>query len=200
MKIFLVDDEEPVRKAIMRLLRAEGLSVAAFASAAEFLDGLDSRGAGCLVLDVAMPGLSGLELQEELARRGARLPIVFLTGRADVPMCALAMKRGAVDFLVKPVNDSDLLAAVRRALDQDERASRQHREQEEISARLQTLTAREREVLELVVRGKLNKQIAADLGAAEKTIKVHRGRVMTKMAAASVADLVRMMQKVRPDG
>lgn len=195
MTVFLVDDEEPVRKALARLLRIEGFSVVCFGSGGEFLRDLDLATGGCVILDMAMPGLSGLEVQERLAAMGDPLPIVFLTGRADVPLCAVAMKRGAADFLTKPVNDEDLLAAVRRALETSRRNEEFRRERERTLTRLATLTPREHEVLAGVVAGRLNKQIAADLGAAEKTIKIHRSRVMAKMQVASVADLVRMMEK-----
>jgi FixJ family two-component response regulator len=144
---------------------------------------------------MAMPGLNGLELQQALAARGCALPIIFLTGRADVPMCAQAMKRGAADFLTKPVNDADLLAAIRRALEHDRRARQTRAELDDVRARIASLTPREREVLEHVVSGQLNKQIASDLGTVEKTIKVHRGRVMEKMQVASVAELVRLVER-----
>ena len=193
--VFLVDDELIVRKAVGRLLRAEGFEVTAFASPGEFLAAHDPAAPGCLVLDMAMPGLSGLELQQTLAGRGSELPIIFLTGRADVPMCAQAMKRGAADFLTKPVNDTDLLAAIRRALEHDRRARQTRAERDDIRARIASLTRREREVLKHVVNGQLNKQIASNLGTVENTIKVHRGRVMEKMRVASVAELVHLVEK-----
>lgn len=196
MTVYLVDDEESVRRALGRLLRAEGFTVESFATAAEFLAGSQGARPACLVLDMAMPECTGLDLQRALLDRGSTLPIVFLTGRADVPMCAQAMKNGAVDFLTKPVNDSELLVAVRRALEADRRQEEARAEQGEIRSRLATLTPREREVLNLVVTGRLNKQIGAELGAAEKTIKVHRGRVMEKMRVASVAELVRLMGRI----
>lgn len=194
MTVFLVDDEGSVRKAVSRLLRAEGLTVQDFASAGEFLAVIGPEVRGCVVLDMAMPGSSGLQVQGELISRKCRLPVIFLTGRADVPMCAQALKRGAVDFLTKPVNDADLIAAVRSALERNRLGRLEEAEMDGIFARLATLTPREFEVLELVVAGRLNKQIAAQLGAAEKTIKVHRGRVMEKMKAESLAALVRMME------
>ena len=193
--VFLVDDEALVRNAVGRLLRAEGFEVATFASPGEFLVAHDPAAPGCLVLDMAMPGLNGLELQQALAARGSTLPIIFLTGRADVPMCAQAMKRGAADFLTKPANDTDLLAAIRRALEHDRHARQTRDELVDIRARIASLTPREREVLEHVVTGQLNKQIASDLGTVEKTIKVHRGRVMEKMQVASVAELVRLVER-----
>lgn len=193
--VFLVDDEVLVRKAVGRLLRSEGFEVAAFASPGEFLDAHDPAEPGCLVLDMAMPDISGLELQQTLAARGSALPIIFLTGRADVPMCVQAMKRGAADFLTKPVKDTDLLAAIRRALEHDRNARQTRAELEDIRARVASLTPREREVLRHVATGRLNKQIASDLGTVENTIKVHRRRVMEKMRVASVAELVRLVQR-----
>jgi len=197
--VFLVDDELMVRKAVGRLLRAEGFEVTAFASPGEFLAAHDPAAPGCLVLDMAMPGLSGLELQQTLAGRGSTLPIIFLTGRADVPMCAQAMKRGAADFLTKPVNDTDLLAAIRRAIEDDRHARQTRAELSDIRARIASLTPREREVLKQVVTGQLNKQIASNLGTVENTIKVHRGRVMEKMRVASVAELVRLVERCGAD-
>ena len=194
MTVFLVDDEAPVRKAVGRLLRSEGLDVAEYGSSEEFLAAYDPEAPGCLLLDMSMPGLSGLELQSALAERECPLPITFLTGRADVPMCAEAMKRGAADFLTKPVNDVELIASIHRSLEKD-RVTRQGRARvDEVLRLLANLTAREREVLDHVVSGQLNKQIAADLGIAEKTIKVHRGRVMEKMRVVSVAELVRLVE------
>lgn len=198
MTVFVIDDEAPVRRALGRLLRAEGFEVMAFASAAEFLARCDVARPACVVLDMAMPGRNGLELQQVLAEEGSTLPIIFLTGRSDVPMCAQAMKRGAADFLTKPVNDADLLVAVRRALAADVAGGELHAERGQTLARLASLTPREREVLDFVVAGRLNKQIAAELGTVEKTIKVHRARVMEKMGAKSLADLVRMVERVLP--
>ncbi len=195
MTVFVVDDEALVRRALGRLLRAEGFDVATFASAAEFLANHAEIRPACVLLDMAMPGCGGLEAQQALADAGSTLPIIFLTGRADVPMCARAMKRGAVDFLTKPVIDEELLAAVRRTLEADRTGAKLRAERAETETRLASLTPREREVLDLVVAGHLNKQIAADLGTAEKTIKVHRGRVMEKMGAQSLADLVRMAER-----
>jgi FixJ family two-component response regulator len=199
MTVYLVDDEESVRRALGRLLRAEGFLVEAFASGREFLASCAAARPACVVLDMAMPEYTGLDLQRALLERGSTLPIVFLTGRADVPMCAQAMKHGATDFLTKPVNDGDLVAAVRRAIEEDGRGEALRAERGDIRARLALLTPREREVLDFVVTGRLNKQIAAELGAAEKTIKVHRGRVMEKMRVESVAELVRLMEKVAAD-
>lgn len=193
--VFVVDDEPAVLTAVSRLLRSAGMRVAAFASPEEFLKEHDPAVPGCLVLDVAMPGLNGLELQQTLAAGGAAWPIIFLTGRADIPMSVRAMKQGAVDFLCKPVDDDTLLTTVRGAMKKD-RVNRQARaEQAEVRQRLATLTPREREVLVHVVSGQLNKQIAGDLGTVEKTIKVHRARVMEKMKAQSLAELVTLAQR-----
>jgi len=193
--VFVVDDYAPVRKSIARLLHAAGFAVAAFASAEEFLAQYDPQVVGCLVLDVAMPALDGLQLQHILATAGSLLPIIFLTGTADIPKSVQAMKHGASDFLTKPVNDEDLLAAVRMAIQKDRDRRREQAELSEIRTRLATLTPREREVLEYVVAGKLNKQIAGDLGTVEQTIKVHRARAMQKMRVQSVAELVRLTQR-----
>ena len=193
--VFVVDDYAPVRRSISRVLHAAGFAVAAFASAEEFLAQYDPRTLGCLVLDLAMPTLDGLELQDILAKAGSVLPIIFLTGTADIPKSVQAMKHGASDFLTKPVNDEDLLSAVRVAFVKNRSVRQQQTELSEILARLATLTPREREVLEYVVTGKLNKQIAGDLGTVEQTVKVHRARVMQKMRVRSVAELVRLTQR-----
>jgi len=194
--VYVVDDDESVCRALARLLRTVGLSVETFSSAKAFLEYTPRDQPACLVLDVRLPGPSGLELQDALSQARRDLPIVFITGHGDVPSTVRAMKGGAVDFLQKPFNDQELLDCVQRAVAR----SRQHRveraERDAVQAYLDTLTPREREVLLQVVTGKLNKQIASDLGIAEKTIKVHRGRVMQKMRANSVADLVRMVEKV----
>lgn len=190
--VFVVDDDAAVLKSISRLLRSFGLRVVTFSSPREFLEHYDARVPGCLLLDVAMPGLDGLQLQSALTTKGCPLPVIFLTGQGNIPMSVRAMKRGAVDFLTKPVPDEDLLRAVQSAV----AADRQHREANaelnDIQARLNSLTPREREVLEHVVSGQLNKQIATQLGTVEKTIKVHRARVMEKMKAPSLAALVRL--------
>jgi FixJ family two-component response regulator len=198
--IFVVDDYAAVRSSISRLLRAAGFVVTAFGSAQEFLAQYDPGAWGCLVLDVAMPGLNGLELQDVLAKAGSLLPIVFLTGEGDIPKSVQAMKRGASDFLTKPVDEKDLLAAVRAAIGKDRAYRRKQAELYEIRARLATLTPREREVLEYVVAGKLNKQIASDLGTVEQTIKVHRAHVMEKMKVRSVAELVRLTERCGING
>ena len=193
--VFVVDDYAPVRRSICRLLRAAGFAVAAFASAEEFLAQYDPQTLGCLVLDLTMPTLNGLELQRILAKAGSILPIIFLTGTADIPKSVQAMKQGASDFLTKPVNDEDLLAAVRVAIEKNRARRRDEEELSEIRARLATLTPREREVLEYVVAGKLNKQIAGELGTVEQTVKVHRAHVMQKMRVQSVAELVRLAER-----
>jgi FixJ family two-component response regulator len=193
--VFVVDDYAPVRRATSRLLHAAGFVVAAFASAEEFLAQYNPQSLGCLVLDLAMPTLNGLELQRILAKTGSLLPIIFLTGEGDIPKSVQAMKQGATDFLTKPVNDEDLLTAVRVAIEKNRALRRDHAELSEIRARLATLTPREREVLEYVVTGKLNKQIADDLGTVEQTVKVHRARVMQKMRVRSVAELVRLTER-----
>ena len=193
--VFVVDDYAPGRRSISRLLRAAGFSVTAFASAGEFLAQYDPQTSGCLVLDLAMPAVSGLELQGILADRGSLLPIIFLTAHGDIPTSVQAMKRGATDFLTKPVNDEDLLAAVRVAIEKHGALRREQAELSEIRARLAKLTPREREVLEYVVAGKLNKQIAGELGTVEQTVKIHRAHVMQKMRVQSVAELVRMTER-----
>ncbi len=193
--VFVVDDYAPVRSAVSRLLRAAGFAMAAFASPEEFLAQYDPHTPGCLVLDLDMPAVNGLELQRILARKGSVLPIIFLTGHGDIPKSVQAMKRGAIDFLTKPVNDENLLAAVRAAIEKDRALRREQTDLSEIRARLATLTPREREVLEHVVTGKLNKQIAGDLGTVEQTVKVHRARVMQKMRVQSVAELVRLTER-----
>jgi FixJ family two-component response regulator len=193
--VFVVDDDPAIRKALTRLLRAAGFDVCDFASPQAFLEAHDPATPGCLVLDVAMPGLNGLELQQALAASGCARSIIFITGHGDIPMSVRAMKAGAVDFLTKPIDDELLLAAIETALARDSLARRARADIDSISQRLATLTDREREVLEHVVAGRLNKQIAAELGTVEKTIKVHRGRVMSKMGVHSVADLVRDAQR-----
>ena len=189
--IYVVDDEAGMRKALTRLLRAEGFDVRAFASAREFLAASHAEESACLVLDVTMPELDGLELQRRLTRAGGLVPVVFLTGNGDIPMSVRAIKEGAVDFLTKPVNDADLLRAVRTALELAASRKTAHAETAALSARYASLTPREREVMAHVVAGELNKQIAAALGTGEQNIKIHRSRVMEKMGVESLADLVR---------
>ena len=194
--VFVVDDYAPVRSSISRLLRAAGFAVAAFASAEEFLAQYDPQMLGCLVLDLAMPATRWSRTPRiSSPKAGSLLPIIFLTGEGDIPKSVQAMKQGASDFLTKPVNDEDLLAAVRVAIEKDRALRRDQAELSEIRTRLATLTPREREVLEYVVTGKLNKQIAGDLGTVEQTVKVHRARVMQKMRVQSVAELVRLTQR-----
>ena len=194
--VFLVDDDSSVRRALARLIKAAGYQLQTFTSAREFLDSkLHDDGPACLVLDVRMPGLSGLDLQRELQTANATLPIIFITGYGDIPMSVKAMKEGAVDFLPKPVRDVELLRAIEQALARAVRERADREELEDIQSRLEKLTAREREVMSLVVRGLLNKQIAVELGTVEKTIKVHRARVMQKMQVDSVAELVRIVER-----
>ena len=189
--VFVIDDDPDVRQALSRLLESAGWRVATFSSAKSFLDAADEA-SGCLVLDLAMPGLNGLELQQALEARGSVLPIVFLTGRGDVASSVQAMKRGAVDFLEKPVDDERLLAVVADALARHRALRDAHAERKGIAARVALLTPRERQVLEMIVAGRMNKQIAAALGTAEKTVKFHRGNVMHKMGARTLADLVKI--------
>ena len=192
----MVDDDPGVLRALTRLFSAAGLEARAFPSPAAFLEAHDPATPGCLVLDVALPGLDGLELQQALTGSDCARPIVFITGRGDVPTSVRAMKGGAVDFLTKPVNDTELLEAVRKAIEVDRLARAARLELDALRGCLATLTQREREVLAQVVAGCLNKQIAADLGTVEKTIKVHRARIMAKMAARSLADLVRIAERL----
>jgi FixJ family two-component response regulator len=192
--VFVVDDDAGVRKAVTRLLRAAGYRAEAYASAQELAGHVDPTRAGCLILDLSMPKIGGLELQGLLREEGCALPIVFLTGHGDVAASVAAMKAGAVDFLMKPARAPRLLAAVQEALARDVEARYERERHAQAGSRLATLSPREREVLELVVSGRLNKQIAGELGTTEKTIKVHRARAMVKMGATSLADLVRVAQ------
>jgi FixJ family two-component response regulator len=194
--VFVVDDDAPVRRALARLLHSAGYQTETFASAEGFLAQGRFDAPGCILLDVRMPGLNGLELQQALAAADRQLPIVFITGHGDVPMSVRAMKAGAEDFLPKPFDDEELLKAVAQALNKSQREQNERTEVAEIRKRLSSLTPREREVLCHVVAGQLNKQIAADLSIAEKTIKVHRGRVMEKMGASSLAGLVAMTGRI----
>jgi RNA polymerase sigma factor (sigma-70 family) len=194
--VFVVDDDDSVRKSLVRLLKAMGYPARPFASAKEFLERWRAEPLpGCLVLDVQLPGLNGLELQEHLCATSCPIPIIFITGHGDIPMSVRAMKAGAVDFLAKPFQDEALLWAVQEAIARSQRTEAERCERESVAANYAALTQREREVMALVVRGLPNKQIAAQLGTSVKTIKVHRSRVMEKMQVRSVADLVRASQK-----
>ena len=193
--VYLVDDDAGVLKALSRLLRAKSYDVRCFTTAQDFLDGHDAAIPGCAVFDLSMPGFDGLALQRAFKERGNQRPVIFLTGKGDVPKTAEAMKAGAIDFLTKPVNDQDLLDAIARAEADDARTRRTQAELAAIHAKIATLTPREREVLSHVVAGRLNKQIAGDLGTVEKTIKVHRGRMMEKLGVCTVADLVRLAER-----
>jgi FixJ family two-component response regulator len=194
--VFVIDDDASMREAISRLLAAVGLAVKPFSSAKEFLSSGLPDIPGCVVLDVRLPGLSGLDLQREMVARGIHVPVVFITGHGDIPMSVQAMKAGAVEFLTKPFRDQDLLDAVRSGIHRDRKARKERAEMAELRSALEQLTQREREVMSLVVSGLLNKQIAMRLGASEKTIKIHRSHVMQKMHADSLADLVKMSQKL----
>ena len=196
--VYVIDDDASFRKAVSRLLRSAGIEVEALASAREFLERPAADRPSCLVLDVRMPGPSGMDLQSALAEAGRDIPIVFMTGHGDVSTSVRAMKGGAVDFLEKPFRAPDLLGSVERGLARSRQSRVEGTERAAVERRFATLTSRERDVLRLVVTGMLNKQIAGELGIAEKTVKIHRGHVTQKMEAGSVAELVRMVQKLRP--
>lgn len=198
--VFVVDDDDSVRGGLMRLIRSAGWSAEGFASAEEFLGRLPFEGTGCLLLDVNMPGTSGPRLQELMTEQAWALPVVFLTGVGDVPTCAQAMKRGAVDFLLKPVDEDALMQALERAIARHAEDRRSGQRQASIRARLDRLSGREREVMNGVLKGRLNKQIADDLDIGEKTVKVHRARVMEKMEVRSVAELVRLWDELAMSG
>ena len=194
--VYVVDDDSSVREAIKSLIRSVGLRVETFGTAQEFLKSARPDAPGCVVLDVRLPGLSGLDLQRELAANGSNLPVIFITGHGDIPMSVRAMKAGALEFLTKPFRDQDLLDAIQQALERDRGARQQRSETAGLRERFDSLTAREREVMGLVVSGLLNKQIAGELGTSEVTIKIHRSQVMKKMSAGSLAELVRMTEKL----
>ena len=193
--VFIIDDDASVRKSLSRLLRSAGYTAETFSSAEEFLRREHYDGVGCILLDVRMPGLSGMDLQKELNKADYHMPIIFITGHGDIPMSVEAMKGGAVDFLTKPFDDEELLQTLRIAIGKDQTARAEYTEVHEIRNRIELLTPREKEILRYVVTGMLNKQIALKLDIAEKTVKVHRGRVMEKLGVDSVAELVRLAEK-----
>jgi FixJ family two-component response regulator len=195
--VFIIDDDAGVRESIQDLAESVGLHAESFATAKGFLSSVRRDGPSCLVLDVRLPDASGLDLQQELSRAGVRIPIIFITGHADIPMTVKAMKSGAVEFLTKPFREQDLLDVIQRALKRDREVRERQRQLAELQERYSTLSAREREVMSLVVSGMINKKVAGELGASETTVKIHRGRVMQKMQAQSLPDLVRMADRLK---
>jgi two-component system response regulator FixJ len=198
--VFIVDDDEAVRNSLRLLVKSVGLTAAALVSAQEFLASYDPLQPGCLVLDVRMPGMSGLELQQQLNLRGAVIPVIFITGHGDVPMAVEAMQQGAFDFLQKPFRDQDLIDRIQKALEKDRANRAELGKHSRLRERHEALTPREREVLALVMSGKANKVMAADLGLSQRTVEVHRARVMEKMGASSLAHLVRMVLDLEESG
>jgi two-component system response regulator FixJ len=198
-KVFIVDDDLGVLNSVAFLLSTVGIPTETCASAQEFLDAYDPLVPGCIILDVRMPGMSGLELQERLHGLGSTLPVIFLTAHGDVPMAVNAMKSGAVDFIQKPFRDQDLLDKIHRAMEENARARAMANTQRSVSARIESLTPREREVMDAVVAGKANKMIALDLGVSERTVEIHRARVMQKMDVESLAQLVQIVMRARGD-
>ncbi len=195
--VFVVDDDAAVRDSLALLLRSVGLKGEAFSSADDFLEAYDITRPGCLVLDVRMPGMSGLELQQQLDKLHSTLPIIFLTAHADVPMAVTAVKAGAVDFIQKPFRDQDLIDKIQHAIEEDARIRKMLADRQQILTRIESLTPREHEVMEMVVDGKANKVIAIDLGLSQRTVEIHRARVMQKMGADSVSQLVQMVMRVQ---